>query len=447
MEPQQGRFDFSIVDAIVSGAREHGLHVVLLWFATWKNGTCDYVPEWIKNDPDTYPLMRDRSGASVRVLSPYGEKSCQADTAAFAALMQHIKELDEEQNTVIMVQVQNEPGSLFTDRDYSESAQKQFEKGLPADLQTALELDASDWNDAFPRSGNEAFNAWAVARYVNSVAKAGREAYDGVPLTVNVWLKERKGFMRPGQEYPSGIPVSHMLDLWKFATPDIDIIGPDIYVQDYVGYREVCRTYARPDNPLLIPETGGNLAFACYLFYALGDFGAIGWAPFGVDRADSGVELREGLDAVRASYALLAPAAAEIAQLQQRGTLCAAVEEQLVTCKLLQFEDFEALVEFGRPIYGYGGLSSTGNRELSGRVLVGARTRNEFMVMGFDARLSFRSTSYANDNTQFICVEQGHFEDGQWCMERRLNGDQTFFGLHLPAQGACYRVEVRALAS
>ena len=129
---------------------------------------------------------------------------------------------------------------------------------------------------------------------------------------------------------------------------------------------------------------------------------------------------------------MLAPAADEIAQLQQRGTLQAAVEEQLLTCKLLQFEDFEALVEFGRPIYGYGGLSSTGNRELSGRVLVGARTTNEFMVMGFDARLSFRSITSANDATQFICVEQGHFEDGQWCVERRLNGDQTFFGLHFP---------------
>ena len=29
---------------IVDGARAHNLHVVLLWFGTWKNGNMHYVP-------------------------------------------------------------------------------------------------------------------------------------------------------------------------------------------------------------------------------------------------------------------------------------------------------------------------------------------------------------------------------------------------------------------
>ena len=48
MEPQPGKFNWDNVDAIVNGARDHNLHVVLLWFGTWKNGNMHYVPQWIK---------------------------------------------------------------------------------------------------------------------------------------------------------------------------------------------------------------------------------------------------------------------------------------------------------------------------------------------------------------------------------------------------------------
>ena len=82
-------------------------------------------------------------------------------------------------------------------------------------------------------------------------------------------IKEKKAFQRAGEEYPSGVPVSHMLDLWKHAAPSIDLIAPDVYVLDYAGYRDICSKYGRDDNALLIPETGWSQAFAGYLFYAL----------------------------------------------------------------------------------------------------------------------------------------------------------------------------------
>jgi beta-galactosidase GanA len=55
LEPQQGHFDFTNVDQVVEGARAHGLHVVLLWFGTWKNGNMHYAPEWVKTDPARFP--------------------------------------------------------------------------------------------------------------------------------------------------------------------------------------------------------------------------------------------------------------------------------------------------------------------------------------------------------------------------------------------------------
>ena len=37
VEPAQGQYDFSMVDERLRLARENGLRLVLLWFATWKN--------------------------------------------------------------------------------------------------------------------------------------------------------------------------------------------------------------------------------------------------------------------------------------------------------------------------------------------------------------------------------------------------------------------------
>lgn len=38
IEPEEGKFDFSELDKVILGAREHGLYLILLWFGTWKNG-------------------------------------------------------------------------------------------------------------------------------------------------------------------------------------------------------------------------------------------------------------------------------------------------------------------------------------------------------------------------------------------------------------------------
>src|SRR5215831_8977035 len=50
IEPKQGEFDFSSVDLAIQAARKRELHLVLLWFGTWKNGESHYVPEWMKRD-------------------------------------------------------------------------------------------------------------------------------------------------------------------------------------------------------------------------------------------------------------------------------------------------------------------------------------------------------------------------------------------------------------
>ncbi|HEY4381520.1 MAG TPA: hypothetical protein VGN01_14315 [Acidobacteriaceae bacterium] len=85
MERTKGTFDFSNVDLLVTQAREHHVHLVLLWFGTWKNGQNHYVPEWMKSDPKTYPREENDHGCDVAQLGdePGGgqEGVCGADAA------------------------------------------------------------------------------------------------------------------------------------------------------------------------------------------------------------------------------------------------------------------------------------------------------------------------------------------------------------------------------
>jgi len=126
VEPEQGRFDFSLVDGLIQDARRSGLRLVLLWFGSWKNGMSSYIPLWVKKDYTRFPRVRLQERGTVEVLSTLAEANWQADAKAFTALMRHIREVDGDSHTVIMVQVENEVGVLRDSRDRSGAANAAF---------------------------------------------------------------------------------------------------------------------------------------------------------------------------------------------------------------------------------------------------------------------------------------------------------------------------------
>src|SRR4051812_37291291 len=77
-EPEEGKFDFSLVDSMVYGARKQNLHLVILWFASWKNGYSMYVPSWIKNNSDKYQRAKDKDGKSLQQLSTFCDATAEA---------------------------------------------------------------------------------------------------------------------------------------------------------------------------------------------------------------------------------------------------------------------------------------------------------------------------------------------------------------------------------
>ncbi len=131
VEPEEGRFDWTMVDGLIVEARRHGLRLILLWFGSWKNGQSTYVPLWVKRDYRRFPRARRRDGRAVEVLSTFSDANRQADARAFGALLRHLREVDGADHTVIMVQVENEVGLLGDSRDRSGDAEAAFAAPVP----------------------------------------------------------------------------------------------------------------------------------------------------------------------------------------------------------------------------------------------------------------------------------------------------------------------------
>ena len=82
VEPVEGRFDFSFVDALLPEARQHNVRLVLLWFGAFKNTSPSYAPEWVKGDTKRFPRMITKEGKTHYVLSPHVALDVAGRTAA-----------------------------------------------------------------------------------------------------------------------------------------------------------------------------------------------------------------------------------------------------------------------------------------------------------------------------------------------------------------------------
>src|ERR1051325_906481 len=325
MEPQPGKFNWNNVDAILNGAREHNLHVVLLWFGTWKNGNMHYVPQWIKTDTKRYLRVMRADGELIDVLSANSRSNLDADKSAFSALMRHLKTLDGNEHTVLLVQVENESGIIGSPRDFSPESNKEFAGQVPADMLSASHKQPGTWSEVFRGDADELFQLYHQARYVNEIAAAGKAEFD-IPVYINVWLSyppaelpERR-IPIPGIQYPSGGAVQRWVDLWRTLAPSLNAIAPDIYGDDAGFVRDVLASYHRSDNPLLVPEIAKTDRFAKYDFSALGE-GAVGIAPFGVDPRGWNILGDSAATGHARNFALLAPMVREIGKLNYEGKL------------------------------------------------------------------------------------------------------------------------------
>lgn len=440
IEPVEGHFDFSWVDTLLPQARQHDVRLVLLWFGTWKNTNPQYTPEWVKSDTKRFPREITPEGKTYWVMSALGRSTLQADSRAFAALMRHVREIDP-QHTVVMVQVENETGSYGIPRDFSPGAQRLFTQAVPAELARRIGKTGT-WSQVFGKTADQAFNSWYVARYVDAVAVAGKAELD-LPMYVNASLTDP--FTLDGVEHgASGGPNWNVIDIWKAAAPHVDIEAPDIYTADYAKYAKYIEDYRRPDNPLLIPETGNDVAFARFFWLALGN-GAIGWSPFGMDETRySNYPLGakqldpQTLDAFAAKFALIAPIARDWARLAYGRPTAGFAKPEDASDQSAVLGRWKISAEYGYWQFGleeWDKTRTSPNKDLpvGGAALVQLGP-DEFLVAGSDVRLRFSlDRPQVGENSQFLDVEEGTFVNHRWVMARRWNGDQVDYGINLTA--------------
>ncbi len=445
IEPQEGKFDFSFLDALLPQARAHNVRLVLLWFGTWKNTAPAYAPAWVKLDQKRFPHMINAKGETHYALSPHSRSTLEADKRAFVELMKYLKENDP-QNTVIMVQPQNEAGSYGSVRDFSPVAQKLFEGPVPAPLLRQMGKKPGTWRQVFGADADEYFHAWSIASYVDKIAAAGK-AIKPLPMYMNAALPSPFG-RQPAETYSSGGPVHFVIDVYKAAAPNIDIVAPDIYSRDHASYHAYLDLYDRPDNALFVPETGNAKDFARYFFPTIGK-GAIGFAPFGMD--DTGyfnhplgaAELdTETIEHFARNYRLFAPMQREWAKWAFQGKTWGVAEPtdpQAQHTQHINMGKYNLTVTFGQ--WQFGNDKPTGNPEPEGGVAVAQLGENEFLVTGFRSRISFGLSKPAPlESMMMLRVEEGYFDNRKWVFRRLWNGDSVDYGLNFTDREQVLRV-------
>ena len=329
IEPAEGQFDFSIPDHWIDVAREQHMHLVFLWFGSWKNAFSEYAPAWVLADTKRFPRAIAVDGQPLEILSTLGEQTARADAKAYAALMAHLREKDATELTVLFVQVENEVGTLgLGGRDRSADADKLFGEQVPAQLTACLSshrdllppelaanfhAGAGAWRDVFGDAADEIFMAWHYGLFVEQVVKAGKAAYP-LPMYMNAQLPAP--FEAPG-DYPSGGPHPANQVIYRAAAPSIDFYSPDIYWPDFARW---VKLYQAAGNPVFVPEARPDVASGNAL-YAIGEARGFGFSPFGVDSLDnSGAG-----HAISETYAALAELSDSILAAQQQNKIRALV--------------------------------------------------------------------------------------------------------------------------
>jgi len=465
IEPEEGKFDFTLVSGAIDRARHHGLHLVYLWFGTWKNSMSCYVPGWVKRDTSRFERVRQSSGETMEIISPESTAANEADARAFASLMRWTRDHDAKEQTVIMVQVENEIGMIPQPRDHSERSESAYKSEVHGALlslaqrgelgpevsalwERAGRKTGGTWSEVFGSDpqGEEIFSAWQFATYVERVAALGKKEYP-LPMYANAALI-RPGYL-PGK-YPSAGPLPHLLEMWRAGAPSLDMICPDIY---FPNFMEWCGRYVRNGNPLFIPEMAASARAPGNAFYAAAQFGAIGFGPFSIENVSPE---REGQ--IASCYGMLAGLSEMILSCQQnnkviglspqiafdwtsdgqgqRGELGGIVFEASFDKPAIAGDTGTTVL----PTLGSGKWDAPPQTPL-GAAMILQLSEDEFAIAGMGVTITFASVD-GKGKVGIDCVQEGQYEkDGTWVGARWLNGDETHQGRHVHLRDGSWTVQ------
>jgi hypothetical protein len=433
-EPEEGAFDYSLIDSHLKSAHDNNLKLVILWFGSWKNGESHYTPDWVKTNMERFPRMLFKNRKISTTISNINRNCLNADLTAYKKLMERIVQVDKH-GTVLMMQIENEVGLLGSTRDFSLEATKLFEQQVPGELIKYISNNLNKlepnfyapfvnngsktqgtWEEVFGKSPNtdEIFMAWNYAKYINELAKAGKAIYN-LPTYVNAW-DASGGNLIPGV-WPSGGPNYLMLDIWQAGAPDIDVLANDNYSTTF-GLSAA--NFVHNKNPLLVPEAcaiwmNDTLSAVSKAFFCFGHFKAMGFSPFGIDH-----HIYHSNHPIKKAYEVLDNLRPLITKAQVEDKINGFMEGDNASPVSFQLGDF-----IFKP-----GYDLQKNSLIKGYGLIIQISEDEFIVSGNACHVGYDSGDSSKPNSQLLSVEEGKFVDGKWVKKRTLNGDE--FGIKLP---------------
>lgn len=433
VEPEEGVFDFTLLQEMVRICLDLELKLVPLWFGSYKNGASAYVPNWVKENTQRFPRSKSES-RDLEHLSVFGEQSWLADAKAFTQLVREVNRLNKGVNTMPMIQVENEAGLLGSSRDKSQMGLEAWNSPLPDSVIDALHSEAPlrirqhwldkgqptsvSWSELFGednKDGDDAFMAWGTASFIERVAKEGRELTD-LPFFVNAWLPSvtndgevfASGGVEPGG-FPSGGPLPHNAAIWKREAESIQYFTPDIY---FDFFSETCENYRNAYGEIMVPELGADLNTFANSFASIGSHGVFGISPFGIDslEVDEDGYMVDGLGALNAYAKEL-----RLAQMEKRIHGFVLHKKLPVTEVIFGETKFEVRVH--KP-YG----SEVG--ENKGYGIVFQREDGSFVWLGRGFIADVGSNTLGKQ-VGILRVKELAQKNGALEVQRNLNGDET----------------------
>lgn len=442
VEPERGVYDFSYVDHAKSMAEKHRLKLVLNWFGHYASGDGTiyrnftgelFAPMYVVQDEKTYPRAIDADGNSHHDTVSYNYPAViERESAAFRAFMQHIKQIDAQTHTIIMIQVENEISIFGADRkntklwrDHSPASDKVFHnKGFTDDLKY------SSWNMSY--------------NWIRPITDAGAEVYP-IPFFHNFVGGKLADWMvggSPGEDvetYLRNIPNISFIGINSYFCadwrPDNSCARPS---QASIGeLRKPLTLYRVGRNVPAITEvnSGATPLTSRFAYIAVGESGVPIFAPWALTDSYPGVSepyvlkdgtLANGAFALRDAYESLSNALSLISYYAGTNKLQVFMSD-LPGQKYSQTQ-------------AVSGFNVTVDAEGRGQAIVLHPSAHDFVLVGFRCTVTLRDPSVEWAHISNVHVEKGKWTGDRWIPEggavHNLNQGNNAFSVSLDSPQA-----------
>jgi hypothetical protein len=419
IEPQKDLYDFSYLDHVKEMAEKHHLKLVLNWFGHYASADGNiygnltgnmYAPWYVINDEKTYPRAIDADGLAHHNAASYEyDAIIQRETAAFRAFMQHLKNVDSQRHTVVMVQVENEIAVFGVDRQN----RKLWRDHSPVSNQLFAEKKFTD---------DLKYSAWRLSsNWIRRLTDAGAEVYP-LPFFHNFVGGRVAEWMVGGAP---GEDVATSLD----NCPNISFVGVNAYFcaqwrQDNSCAKPSEATIEELREPLLryhvsrnlpaITETnsGANPIASRLAYLAVAEFGAPIFAPWALTASYpesyepyvlKDGSLANGAFALRDAYNSLRKALPPIAYYATTNQ----VKVFMAPSPGQRFSEKERV----------NGLDLTVTGVNNGQAIIIHPREREFLVVGYRCTLTVHDAAFVWPGVKNVRVERGQWTANGWNTE------------------------------